>query len=185
MRIAFKMLSLIQPKTVPEVAERVRRKQNIEATKLELNFIRKLIYKCSISDLTTSTTDQIQEKDWEEQQIILLDELFDCISSYSENSEEDEEHEEVAPKIPKFSVWNISGQDLNKSSSSLSSGASVTRKLARKPKREEEEVRLDLEIRVERGLSKTLFYSVLDTCIYIYRVNFKRFPHRQEEADTS
>lgn len=141
------------------------RKQNIEATKHEVSFIGRLIQNISVLDLGTCTLPQIQGRRLEVQENIFLDRLIEYTDLYSDSEEEEEGEEDEWSEEDYYHHPHHHGDSLRNSepgatssSSTEESDGSVYRKVAGKPKKEDDEIRLDLAVRIKQGLGKVICY---------------------------
>ncbi len=155
-------------KTMADVIKCVVREREYESIDTELRFLKRLVEVSSVLNLTNGTIQSIQGRHLEEQQTILLDKLIDNVSLYSsdeeeENDEDDDESHSSFDLEPKSGPLLDDGQGdhfrfSNHSISSYSSTNSVNRILYGKPKRTQDELKLDIAVRIKRGLSKLKIY---------------------------
>lgn len=150
------------------VVTSVQRNEELEITELELSLIRRVILSSSTINLAPCALRQIGTlKRMKDKETLLLDRLLDSASvrSDDEDSEEDSEDEEEHPHAhpPQFHPKRVSSVDYTfdpsasavHSTSSMESGVtSAYQRVVGKPVKTEQELKLDISIRVRRALGK-------------------------------
>lgn len=139
------------------------RHKELQTASSELSFLRRLIHQSSVLDLGNGTQERMLGKEQVDQQVFLLDYLIDNTSLYSGTSSqseslssEDEDDSQSSDNAELSAVESTSELDnLVHSTSTMESGnTSVYRRVVGKPKKSDQEVRLEFSTRIRRGIGE-------------------------------